>query len=139
MNFPAGASGRIWEQREQAGPCTSLQHPEFSLQSKKINTTAKTFGRIPLSTRHSLTGTGSLELLEGNTWTGRAGGAARSQQEPRAPAAASWIPAGSEMLQRWILHPSLWLLEYLHKPQCALNPTTKSSQRAINILIPVAG
>lgn len=61
-----------------------------------------------------------------------------SRSRAAAPAAASCIPAGSEM-QRWILHPSLWLLESLHKPQCALNPTTKSSQRAINILIPVAG
>lgn len=55
-----------------------------------------------------------------------------------AAAVAPCIAAGEEMLHRWILHPSLWLLEYLRKPQCALNPTTKSSQRAINILIPVA-
>lgn len=63
----------------------------------------------------------------------------RRQREALAGAtAASRIAAGKEMLNGWILHPSLWLLEYLHKPQCALNPTTKSSQRAINILIPVA-
>lgn len=62
----------------------------------------------------------------------------RAGRAAAAAVAASWISAGKETLNGWILHPSLWLLEYLHKPQCALNPTTKSSQRAINILIPVA-
>lgn len=84
-----------------------------------------------------------LQAARGEHKPGRAAPAATGewlQQEALAgaTAVAPWISAGKEMLNRWILHPSLWLLEYLHKPQCALNPTTKSSQRAINILIPVA-
>lgn len=109
--------------------------PELSLQSREITTPRESSGKsrsFPDRDRN-------LEPREGNRGIGAAGAAAQPQQEPGAPAAESWPPAGTGTLQRWILHPSLWLLEYLHKPQCALNPTTKSSQRAINILIPVAG